>query len=385
MATDQQGNGTLYQYWWPCCGGDVHRLLPGQRRRPNLRPAAGEQWPADPRPAVAVHGRCQLRRQPGQRQGCVISSAVGRIFATTNAGVTWFDIGDPAVFGSPNSFSVALAYGAPDPNAPEGIGNLGNFIYVGTQTGQIYVTQDGGGSGDEQQLDQYLHGPRRCAVKSITTDPTRGSHDAYAVTNRRRLLHRRLDPLGDQSRPDVGQHHRQHPQPALLPSSARAITRRPTPTRRRTTWPTALTSIVADWRYAIPNNPSDPSAGLLTLCCTSAANSGVYMSIDDGKTWTLFPDTTFGAVVEGAICPTSTSPTSACRSATSTPIPACPTWPVRTTRPIRRPRRTPTSCWPRPSAKARSPSTWRRWCFPSNQTELDPAASRAPRPTAHRW
>ena len=65
----------------------------------------------------------------------------------TNEGVTWFDIGDPAVFGSPGSFSVALAYGAPDPTAPEGVGNLGNFIYVGTATGQIYVTQDGGGSG----------------------------------------------------------------------------------------------------------------------------------------------------------------------------------------------------------------------------------------------
>ena len=42
---------------------------------------------------------------------------------------------------------------APDPNAPEGVGNLGNFIYVGTATGQIYVTQDGGGSGTRQQLD----------------------------------------------------------------------------------------------------------------------------------------------------------------------------------------------------------------------------------------
>ena len=33
------------------------------------------------------------------------------------------------------------------PHAPDGVGNLGNFIYVGTATGQIYVTQDGGGSG----------------------------------------------------------------------------------------------------------------------------------------------------------------------------------------------------------------------------------------------
>ena len=40
---------------------------------------------------------------------------------------------------------MALAYGAPDPNAPGGIGNLDNFLYVGTVGGQIYVTQTGGG------------------------------------------------------------------------------------------------------------------------------------------------------------------------------------------------------------------------------------------------
>ena len=37
VATDQQGNGTLYQYWWPCCGGDwLHQFLPGQWRRRDL-------------------------------------------------------------------------------------------------------------------------------------------------------------------------------------------------------------------------------------------------------------------------------------------------------------------------------------------------------------
>ena len=46
-----------------------HRLLPGQRHRPDFRLAPGQRRPADPRPAVAVHGRRQLRRQPGQRPG----------------------------------------------------------------------------------------------------------------------------------------------------------------------------------------------------------------------------------------------------------------------------------------------------------------------------
>src|SRR5262249_29678829 len=112
----------------------------------------------------------------------VTSSAVGRIFATTNQGVTWFDIGDPGIFGSPGGFSVALAYGAPDPNAPAGIGNLGNFIYVGTRTGQIYVTQDGGGSGASNNWINIPTGLDGSSVMSITTDPIRGTHDAYAVT-----------------------------------------------------------------------------------------------------------------------------------------------------------------------------------------------------------
>ena len=37
-------------------------------RRPDLRPACSRATVAHSRPAVAVHGRCQLRRQPGQQQ-----------------------------------------------------------------------------------------------------------------------------------------------------------------------------------------------------------------------------------------------------------------------------------------------------------------------------
>ena len=31
VATDQQGLGTVYQYKWPCCGGNYYRFLPGQQ------------------------------------------------------------------------------------------------------------------------------------------------------------------------------------------------------------------------------------------------------------------------------------------------------------------------------------------------------------------
>ena len=69
VATDQQGLGTVYQYFWPCCDGNhpLHRLLPGQRGGSNFRAAPGQQRPADPRPTVAVPWRGQLRCRPGQR------------------------------------------------------------------------------------------------------------------------------------------------------------------------------------------------------------------------------------------------------------------------------------------------------------------------------
>ena len=34
-----------------------------------------------------------------------------------------------------------------------------------------------------------------------------------------------------------------------------------------------------------------------------AANSGVYMSTNNGTSWTLYPDSTFGALVEGGDLP----------------------------------------------------------------------------------
>src|SRR5262249_9385637 len=150
VATDQQGRkgnheGTVYQYFWPCCGGDntnffqvngVGRTF-GLLQTSNGLPTPDTQWP--------FTGGANFAVNPVNSSQIVISSSVGRIFATETQGVTWFQIGDSSVFGSPGTFSVALAYGAPDPAAPGGIGNLGNFIYVGTAAGRVFVTQTGGG------------------------------------------------------------------------------------------------------------------------------------------------------------------------------------------------------------------------------------------------
>src|SRR5262249_2260964 len=64
----------------------------------------------------------------------------------------------------------------------------------------------------------------------------------------------------------------------------------------------SLSSIVADWRYAIPNNPADLTKGFHPVLYVGG-NSGVYQSIDNGTTWALFPSTTFGAVADGGNLP----------------------------------------------------------------------------------
>ena len=249
---------------------------------------------------------------PVNGQDIVISSAVGRIFTTTNEGVNWFDVGDPAVFGSPGTWSTALAYGAPDPSAPEGVGDLGNFIYVGTQTGQIYVTQDGGGSGTSNNWLNISLGLDGSPVQSIITDPTRGSHDAYAVTTTGVFYLQDSILLGNDPTNTAyewvnitgnlktlaytifGQNYN----PATDPNAVKYNTA------------VSLSSIIGDWRYAIPNSPvytngpsSHPALYVSAGDNANGKGSGVFQSLDGGVTWTYFPDTTYGAVVEGGYLP----------------------------------------------------------------------------------
>ena len=65
----------------------------------------------------------------------------------------------------------------------------------------------------------------------------------------------------------------------------------------------SLTSIVADWNYTIPNSAKDPNGPGFHPVLYVGADSGVYQSLDDGLTWTLFPSTTLGAVVQGGYLP----------------------------------------------------------------------------------
>ena len=318
-------------------------------------PTPDPQWP--------FLGGANFAVNPVNGNDVVISSSAGRIFATTNQGVTWFDIGDPAVFGSPGSFSVALAYGAPDPNAPEGIGNLGNFIYVGTQTGQIFVTQDGGGSGTSNNWINISTGPGRLGRPVDHHRPHPRQPRRLRRHHQRRLLHRRLDPLGHEShrRPWVnitgnlqnlaytifGQSYN----PTTDPNAIKLVHQ-------------AVSSDLDRGRLALHHpqqSAPTPVAGIPPGAVRRRAIRACTMSLDNGKTWTLFPDTTFGAVAAGGLsAPCQRHRPRACRWATSTPDTGMPNLagPYDPNNPTATP--DPDLLLATTYGQARSPSTWRR-------------------------
>ena len=219
----------------------------------------------------------------------LISSNLGNLYETTNKGVQWLPIGTAANFDG--TYAPALTYGAPDPNGPNGIGNLDNFIYVGTVGGHIYVTQTGGGPWTN--ISAGLDGS---SIVSIYANPNRGSHQAYAVTLdgvyymanstapnatwvniTGNLTQIQRNPFGD---PTLAQS-------ALLGFANGQLG--------------GFRSIVADYRYAVPD-PVLPNVTYPVLYV--AGYGGVFRSLDNGQTWTLFPNTAIDAApVDGGYLP----------------------------------------------------------------------------------
>jgi subtilisin-like proprotein convertase family protein len=306
-AVDQQGSGTSYTYTFPFAGAAYLDFVQvdGVGRTFGLLQASNSiPGPTDPQ--WLPDGIATLVVNPVNSSDLLISSGTGNIFESTNQGVTWFDIGTPATFGSPANPSLALAFGAPDPSAPEGVGNLGNFLYVGTEPpssltatptgGSIYVSQNAGGAWTS--ISTGLDGS---AVKQIITDPARGSHDAYAVTADGVYYIANSIPSAS------------NPTPTWVNITGDLKTLAYTifgqsynPATDTNAKPydlaTVLNSIAANWNYTIPNNPTDLADGYHPVLYV-AANSGVYMSTDNGTTWSLYPSTTFGAVTPGGYLP----------------------------------------------------------------------------------
>jgi hypothetical protein len=243
----------------------------------------------------------------------VIDSAAGRVFRTEDEGANWRVLGDPSVFGGSNA--LALAFGAPDPALTGG--SLDNFIYVGTQAGHIFMTFTGGGATGNNWFD-ITNGDlagNTAPVQAIITNPTRTSHEAFAVTTN-------------------GVYHITDSNPASgatwkrITGNLFQITHNPFgDAGLQETQLKYLTSIQADWRYVLPNDPS-VSGGATHPVLYVAGEGGVYQSIDLGQTWSLFPSTLPNSLVT---LPTPTRswrpPTAAARSPSGSRPRSCPTPP----------------------------------------------------------
>ncbi len=230
----------------------------------------------------------------------IISSAAGRIFATQNQGITWHSIGEPGALDG--SYADALTFGAPDPSAPGGIGNLNNFIYAGTVGGNIFVSQTGGGGGVNGAWTNISTGLDGSSVVKIIADPTRASHDAYAVTQLGVYY------LAD-SIPSLA-----NPTPTWTNVTGNLFSLTTAPFGQANAAQPSLaylTSIQADWRYVIPfPKTTGTGTGTTTTGPTThpilyvGGQGGVFRSLDNGTTWAPFPNQAIdGSPVDGGYLP----------------------------------------------------------------------------------
>ena len=271
VAVDPTGSGTIFQYHWPCCGGgntDFFQVN-GVPKTYGLvqagdNPAGNQgQWP--------YLGTINFAVNPIDPRQILISSSVGRVFATANQGDFWLEIGKPAALG--NSQSLAMAFGAPQPGAPTG--GLNQFLYVGTLAGRIYVTFTGGGTAGDNWINLSA-GLDGSAVQSIVTNPLRGSREAYAVT-RRGVYHMVDAAAANATWVNITSNLFSVTHDAFLNTLYRDPQAR------------YLTSMQVDWRYIIPDDPRQPEGPSHPVLYVGG-EGGVYRSLDDGRSWHLFPD-----------------------------------------------------------------------------------------------
>src|SRR5207237_3393962 len=153
-------------------------------------------------------------------------------------------------------------------------------------------------------------------VMSIVANPQRGSHEAYAVTQRG-VYHITDSVSGGGWTKITGPVDAQgNPSPGNIFALTRNAFGDPLLSESLNTYQqdcfstNYLTAVVADWRYMIPDNaaevlnpvsPPGPSHPMLYV----SGYDGVYRSFDNGATWTMFPTQSDDARVpaEGGLLP----------------------------------------------------------------------------------
>ncbi len=236
----------------------------------------------------------------------LISSTTGTLYQSTTKGVQFSPIGFASDFGNPGdvrtAYASALAYGAPD---TIGVGNQNNFIYVGTVGGGIYVTQVGGeAQGQASGWIDRSAGLDGSSVVGVYPSPNQGSHEAYAITLEG--IYYTPDSLATPWANITGNltqiQHSSFGQTALAESVFSTF---------GSTDPTTnsgqfggFRSIVADYRYAIPGGVDANGNAVVHPVIYVAGYGGVFRTLDNGQTWTQFPNTAFdSSPVDGGYLP----------------------------------------------------------------------------------
>lgn len=294
IAADQLGTGTEYSYRWPCCGGggtnffqvsprvgnDIGRTF-GLIQKSATGKVPDSQWP--------FLGGFNFAVNPLNGDQIILGSGEGRLFGTENQGRIWSVIAEPAVLDG--TVIRGLAYGAPDSLSPGVGGALNDYLLVGTAGGKIFVTFVGGGSAAGNAWINISTGLSGGGVQRIITNPTPGSHEAYAITSDG-VFHNPdtsaagtawVNISGTGAGAVFSVKHMPFGDPNLIdatttPNVIDALMQHG-----------SLRGLVADWRYVIPDDPkvlNGPTHPMLYV----AGDGGVVRSADNGKTWTIFPD-----------------------------------------------------------------------------------------------
>jgi subtilisin-like proprotein convertase family protein len=247
------------------------------------------QWPGQNGVLVGSAFTINSLGNAGDYQGMVMSSRAGRIFRASNislsagvAGIVWQDIGDPNFLDG--TYAPALAFGSPVAGAV----NVDDFIYAGTLGGHIFVTFTGGGA-NWKSISTGLDGS---PVLSISADPARGSHKVVAITEK--AVYYCADssvanPVWVRLSDTPGKTY-------IFPNAAAGQTgiQRPVWNNPLDFTPafnanTGLTSLAVDWRYAIPDNLSNPTGPTHPVLYVGG-DGGVVVSTNLGTNWSMFPN-----------------------------------------------------------------------------------------------
>jgi subtilisin-like proprotein convertase family protein len=339
IATDQTGTGTAYSYQWPCCGffstlattdfflvndkgsGYISRTGTGgtslvQHNNPGIVP--DPQWPFLAAPVG--HGTTDVVQSnfavnPINGNQIVIGSQAGRIFRSRDQGRTWGVIADPSAGVLDGTMAPALAYGAPDPANPSQ--NLDDFVYIGTAGGNVYTTLDGGGTNGTDWVNLTAAGgfSDGSAVMYISGNPTRGSHEAYVVTNNN-VWHVTFSVTYPTNAPpavtnitwqkitgDIHNITTTFSNPAnglsfqLTHDSTKPSIQEEKPLQY-------LTALAVDWRFQNPNT----TGGGVHPTLYVGGEGGVYRSLNvdnvSGVHWTVFPNVANdGSLIDGGYLP----------------------------------------------------------------------------------